>query len=106
MLRNENIPGMRQEHADDDADVALPMALPWGLHFTKSHGDFPPWGETDLKVQLRFKCKSNLVGAYSWRLMPGLKLRVRGSRCSWSLGLLAALSPACGALLSTPWRSH
>ena len=29
MLRNENIPGMRQEHADDDADVALPMALPW-----------------------------------------------------------------------------
>ena len=29
VLRNENIPGMRQEHADDDADVALPMALPW-----------------------------------------------------------------------------
>ena len=29
MLRNENIPGMRQEHAGDDADVALPMALPW-----------------------------------------------------------------------------
>ena len=29
MLRNENIPGMRQEHADDDADVELPMALPW-----------------------------------------------------------------------------
>ena len=29
VLRNENIPGMRQEHADDDADVKLPMALPW-----------------------------------------------------------------------------
>ena len=29
VLRNENIPGMHQEHADDDADVALPMALPW-----------------------------------------------------------------------------
>ena len=29
MLRNENIPGMRQEHADDDARVKSPMALPW-----------------------------------------------------------------------------
>ena len=31
MLRipNENIPVVRQEHAYDDADVALTMALPW-----------------------------------------------------------------------------
>ena len=29
MLRNENIPVVHQEHAYDDADVALTMALPW-----------------------------------------------------------------------------
>ena len=29
VLRNENIPVVHQEHAYDDADVALPMALPW-----------------------------------------------------------------------------
>ena len=29
MLRNENIPVVHQEHAYDDDDVALTMALPW-----------------------------------------------------------------------------
>ena len=29
VLRNENIPVVHQEHAYDDADVALPIALPW-----------------------------------------------------------------------------
>ena len=54
MLRNENIPGMRQEHADDDARVKSPMALPWmhelALPLTDVHSLLAPMN-TDSEVK-------------------------------------------------------
>ena len=44
MLRNENIPVVHQEHAYDDADVALTMALPW-VHELG-------WPSTDVRLLL------------------------------------------------------
>ena len=44
MLRNENIPVVHQEHAYDDADDALTMALPW-VHELG-------WPSTDVRLLL------------------------------------------------------